>query len=58
MVQNEQKKRGRPFAVGEKAVRVAITVPADLRQKLSDLGGSAWITQKLREAQITEKKNK
>lgn len=45
-------KKGRPRNTEAGTVRVNITIPAELREKLARLGGSAWITKKLKEARL------
>lgn len=48
----QEKKKGRPRNTEGGVVRVSITVPVELREKLARLGGSAWITKKLKGARL------
>ena len=49
-MEEKKKKGGRKRNTPGGVVRVSITVPVELREKLTRLGGSTWITKKLKEA--------
>lgn len=45
-----QKKFGRPRNTEQGGMPVLIYIPKELREKLRELGGSAWIVEQLRKA--------
>ena len=44
------KKTGSPRKTPEGCVKVCITIPKELREKLRKLGNSAWIVEQIRKA--------